>query len=180
MNQPKNIKNITIRFASVEDAEILSQIGWKSFHDAFAEHPANHPDDMKIYMDGAFATETIANELRETNTIYLIAEIETQAVGYAKLKTNSRENCVAGEHPIELCRLYSLSEFIGKGIGKALMSKCLEFAEENENDIFWLGVWEYNFRAQKFYEKFGFEKCGEHIFQLGSDPQIDWVMQKSI
>jgi len=102
MNQPENIKNITIRFASVEDAEILSQIGWKSFHDAFAEHPANHPDDMKIYMDEAFATETIANELRETNTIYLIAEIETQAVGYAKLKTNSRENCVAGEHPIEL------------------------------------------------------------------------------
>ena len=173
-------KNITIRFAAPRDAETLARIGRTSFHDAFAAHPANHPDDMKAYMNEAFSVETIENDLREPETIYLIAEIENAAIGYAKLKTNSREDCVSGDNPIELCRLYSLSEYIGKGIGKALMKKCLEFAVENGNDVFWLGVWEYNFRAQKFYEKFRFEKCGEHVFQLGTDPQIDWILQKSI
>ncbi|HEY0659153.1 MAG TPA: GNAT family N-acetyltransferase [Pyrinomonadaceae bacterium] len=178
MNQPNNI---TIRVAAVEDAETLARIGWKSFHDAFAAHPANHPDDMKIYMDEAFAPETIAGELREADTIYLIAENENEAIGYAKLKLDSREDCVSESvNPIELCRLYSLDEYIGKGIGKALMEKCLEYAQENGNDVFWLGVWEYNFRAQKFYAKFGFEKCGEHVFQLGTDPQTDWVLQKKI
>ena len=177
MIKPNNIK---IRRAAIEDAETLAQIGWKSFHDAFAAHPANHPDDMKIYMDEAFSVAAIENDLREPDAIYLIAEIEAQAVGYAKIKIDSCEEGIEGERPLELCRLYSLDEYIGKGIGKALMLECLEFAEANENDVFWLGVWEFNTRAQEFYKKFGFEKCGEHIFQLGTDPQTDWVFQRKI
>jgi hypothetical protein len=27
-----------------------------------------------------------------------------------------------------------------------------------------------------FYEKFGFNKAGQHIFQLGDDPQHDWIL----
>ena len=169
-----------IRKATIEDAEILTKIAWKSFYDAFAEHPANHPDDMKSYMDDAFSFKTISAELTEKDSIYFVAEIEDKIVGYAKLKTNSREEGISGENPLELCRLYSLSEFIGKGIGKALMLKCLEFAKSNGHDIFWLGVWEFNYRAQEFYKKFGFEKCGEHIFQLGNDPQTDWLMERKV
>jgi diamine N-acetyltransferase len=172
--------NVEIRFATAEDAETLSQIAWKSFYDAFADHPKNAPDDLKSYMDEAFAQETITGELADKDVIYFIAEIEGEMVGYAKLKRNSREDCTAGERPVELCRLYSLSEFIGQGIGRALMLHCLEFAAENAHDWMWLGVWEYNYRAQKFYQKFGFEKCGEHVFQLGRDPQIDWILQKKI
>ena len=101
-------------------------------------------------------------------------------VGYAKVKRNSTEPCVSGENPLELCRLYSLNEYIGKGIGKSLMLQCLDFAAESGHDYMWLGVWEYNFRAQEFYKKFGFEKCGEHVFQLGNDPQTDWVFERKI
>jgi len=171
---------VEIRPATAEDAEVLAKIGWKSFYDAFADHPKNAPDDLKSYMDEAFSVEAFSRDLADRDVIYFVAEIAGKMVGYAKLKQNSREDCVSGENPLELCRLYSLNEFIGKGIGKALMLKCLEFAEENAHDFFWLGVWEFNFRAQEFYKKFGFEKCGKHIFQLGNDPQIDWVFQKRI
>ena len=44
----------------------------------------------------------------------------------------------------------------------------------------WLGVWEYNPRAQRFYEKNGFRFVGKHTFLLGSDPQIDLLMQKDL
>lgn len=172
--------NVVTRFAAAEDAETLARIGSASFDEAFADHPANHPDDMRIYMDEAFSVETISADLRQPDTIYLIAEIEKEAVGYAKLKTDSREDCVAGEKPFELCRLYSLGKYIGKGVGRALMLKSFELAKEKNCDVFWLGVWEFNFRAQQFYSKFGFEKCGEHIFRLGTDPQTDWIMQKKI
>jgi diamine N-acetyltransferase len=171
---------MNIRLAQFSDAEILAKIGRQSFYEAFAEHPKNHPDDMKIYMDEAFSVETVNAELAEKDAVWFIAEVENEAVGYAKLKTNSRENGISGEHPIELCRLYNLQKFIGQGIGKALMLKCLEFAEENGHDTFWLGVWEFNDNAQKFYAKFGLEKCGEHVFQLGSDPQTDWLMQRKV
>lgn len=169
-----------IRHAQPDDAKILAQIGWQSFDEAFADHPANHPDDMRLYMNEAFSETTIAADLNEAETLYLIAELDERAAGYAKIKFGGRENCVSGERPLELCRLYALEEFIGKGVGKNLMLEIFRLAKANERDVVWLGVWEYNFRAQKFYGKFGFEKCGEHVFQLGSDPQIDWVMQKQI
>ncbi len=168
---------MNIRLATIQDAEVLAKIGRQSFYEAFANHPKNHPDDMKIYMDEAFSVETISAELSEKDAVWFVAEVENEVVGYAKLKTNSREHIITGENPIELCRLYNLQKFIGQGIGKALMLKCLEFAKENGHDTFWLGVWEYNYNAQKFYTKFGLEKCGEHIFQLGTDPQTDWLMQ---
>jgi diamine N-acetyltransferase len=41
-------------------------------------------------------------------------------------------------------------------------------------------VWEFNERAIRFYEKHGFEKFGEHVFMLGNDPQIDWLLKKRI
>jgi ribosomal protein S18 acetylase RimI-like enzyme len=173
-------ETVKIRPATAEDAEILSRIGWKSFYDAFADHPKNAPDDLKSYMDEAFSLRAFSADLADPDVIYFVAEIAGQVVGYAKLKQNSREECVSGENPLELCRLYSLSEFIGKGIGKALMLKSLEFAAEQKHDFMWLGVWEYNFRAQEFYKKFGFEKCGEHIFQLGKDPQTDWILERKI
>ncbi len=96
------------------------------------------------------------------------------------MKRNFHEEGVTGASPIELCRLYNLQEFIGKGIGKSLMLKCLEFAEENRHDTIWLGVWESNNLAINFYRKFGFEKCGEHVFRLGNDLQTDWLMQRNL
>jgi ribosomal protein S18 acetylase RimI-like enzyme len=171
---------LRIRFADANDAETLAKIAWKSFYDAFADHPKNAPEDMKSYMDEAFSVGAMTKDLADPDAVYFVAEIAGEIVGYAKMKQNSREDCVSGERPIELCRLYSLNEYIGKGIGKALMLKCLEFAKEQDHDLMWLGVWEFNFRAQEFYKKFGFEKCGEHIFQLGSDPQTDWVLERKI
>ena len=173
-------ETVKIRRAIFDDAETLAEIGLQSFNEAFADNPKNHPDDMKIYTDEAFSIENLQQELIDADAIFFVAQLENEIIGYAKLQQNSREDCVTGENPLELNRLYALDRHIGKGIGKALMLKCLEFAEANAHDTFWLGVWEFNFRAQEFYKKFGFEKCGEHIFQLGSDPQIDWIMQRKI
>jgi ribosomal protein S18 acetylase RimI-like enzyme len=174
------METVKTRRATVADVETLARIGWQSFDDAFADHPANHPDDMKVYMDEAFAPATISADLRRIDTIYLIAEIESEAVGYAKIKFDSREEFIEGDKTLELCRLYALDRFIGKGVGKSLMLRLFEIAGETYCDVVWLGVWEFNFRAQEFYKKFGFEKCGEHNFQLGNDPQTDWVMQRKV
>jgi ribosomal protein S18 acetylase RimI-like enzyme len=131
-------------------------------------------------MNEAFSVETILSDLLNAKTVYLIAELNGEAAGYAKIKLDAREQGVSGERTLELCRLYALDEFIGKGVGKNLMLEIFKIAEETGRDTVWLGVWEYNFRAQEFYRKFGFEKCGEHVFQLGNDPQIDWLMQKKV
>lgn len=172
--------NVDIRRASADDAELLARISRQSFDEAFSDHPANHPDDMKVYMDEAFAVSTLRSELADAKSLFLIAELGGETAGYAKFKFDVFDNGVVGERPIELCRLYALDKFIGKGVGKALMLEFFKIAEETNRDVAWLGVWEFNYRAQKFYEKSGFEKCGEHVFQLGSDPQTDWILQKKL
>jgi ribosomal protein S18 acetylase RimI-like enzyme len=40
----------------------------------------------------------------------------------------------------------------------------------------WLGVWEHNARALRFYAKCGFVDVGSHDFVLGTDRQTDRVM----
>ena len=40
----------------------------------------------------------------------------------------------------------------------------------------WLGVWERNARAIRFYAKWGFTDVGRHDFVLGTDRQTDRVM----
>jgi ribosomal protein S18 acetylase RimI-like enzyme len=171
---------LKIRLASNTDAKTLTEMARKSFYDTFHDHPKNAPEDLQIYMDEAFTPEAFAAELADKDSIFFVAEIKSEIVGYVKLKRFVREEGISGENPIELCRLYALQNFIGKGIGKSLMLQSLDFAKESGHDIIWLGVWEFNHRAQEFYTKFGFEKCGEHIFQLGNDPQTDWLMERNL
>ena len=67
-----------------------------------------------------------------------------------------------------------------KGVGPALMQACMDIAKELKKSVIWLGVWEKNSRAIAFYQKWGFEKFGEHIFPIGDDPQTDWLMKKAM
>ena len=82
------------------------------------------------------------------------------------------------EDPIEIERIYSVKEMLGKGVGKILMEKCLAIANEKNKKTVWLGVWESNKRAIEFYTRWGFEKFSDHIFPVGNDPQRDWLMKK--
>lgn len=171
---------IIIRRADVSDAEMLAELSRTTFWDAFHQNPKNAPEDMADYMQTAFNVEQIKSELADAKTIFLIAEIEDEAVGYAKLLIDTREPEITADKPIELARLYSKQEFLGKGVGAKLLERCFREAENLDCDAMWLGVWEFNPRAQAFYRKYGFCEVGKHIFQLGSDAQTDVLMQKNI
>lgn len=174
------MSEIRIRKAAIEDGEMLAELSFQTFWDAFHEHPKNAPEDLADYMEKAFSLEQTRRELLEENSIFLIAEMEGKAAGYAKVTLGNIEDGISAEKPIELNRLYSHQKFLGKGVGAALMDECLEIAKENACDVMWLGVWEFNPRAQAFYKKYGFYEVGKHIFQLGSDPQIDILIQKDL
>ena len=171
---------IDIRRATVDDAKSLTDLSYTTFWDAFAHHPKNAPDDLAHYMRQAFSVEQIADELNDPRAVFLVAEIEGELAGYAKLVCDHIEPGISGEKPIELNRLYSQQKFLGQGVGQTLMDACFDLARENGFDTIWLGVWEYNPRAQRFYEKNGFKEVGSHTFVLGSDPQTDLLMQKEI
>ena len=171
---------IDIRQATAADAKVLTDLAYTTFWDAFAHHPKNAPDDLNHYMRQAFNAEQIEAELTEEKSIFLIAEIDGEPAGYAKIIVDAIEPGITAERPVELNRLYSHQQFLGKGIGQALMDACFARAQQDDRDVMWLGVWEFNPRAQRFYEKNGFRVVGSHVFQLGEDPQTDLLMQKEI
>jgi ribosomal protein S18 acetylase RimI-like enzyme len=174
------MEEIKIRRAILEDAETLAELSRETFWDAFHENPKNAPEDMAAYMNSAFNVGQIRKELADEKAIFFVAEIENEAVGYAKLLIDNCEPEIKAEKPVELARLYSKQKFLGKGVGAKLMKECFSFAEKSGCDVMWLGVWEFNPRAQAFYRKHGFYEVGKHIFQLGSDAQTDVLMQKEI
>jgi GNAT superfamily N-acetyltransferase len=171
---------IQTRQAALEDAEILTDLAYTTFWDAFAHHPKNAPDDLAYYMRQAFSLDHISAELADPESLFLIAEIDGEPAGYAKLVFESTEPDIIAEWPVELSRLYSHQKFLGQGVGQTLMDACFDRAREAGRDVMWLGVWEYNPRAQRFYEKNGFNFVGKHTFLLGSDPQTDLLMQKRL
>ena len=171
---------IKIRQAVPEDAALLTDLAYTTFWDAFHDHPKNAPHDLEAYMQTAFSVEQIRSEIEDTNSVFLIAELDGELAGYAKLIFESTEPDIIAEWPVELSRLYSHQKYLGKGVGQALMDACFARAKETGRDVIWLGVWEFNPRAQRFYEKNGFRLVGKHTFLLGSDPQTDLLMQKKI
>jgi ribosomal protein S18 acetylase RimI-like enzyme len=171
---------LTIRQATLGDAKVLTDLAYTTFWDAFAHHPKNAPDDLNHYMRQAFNVEQITAELDDPKNIFLIAEIEGEAAGYSKIIIDNIEPGVTAERPVELSRLYSHQKHLGQGVGQSLMDACFERARSEGRDVMWLGVWEYNPRAQRFYEKNGFRVVGSHVFLLGKDPQTDLLMQRTL
>ena len=169
---------MNIRYAEENDSSLLAELGRKTFYDTFIEY--NTPEDMEKYLSEHYSTELQMSEIRDCDTIFLIAEIDNIPVGYVKLTGQSKGDGVAGTNPMELQRIYTIQDYIGKGVGPELMKEAIREAKERGFNSLWLGVWEKNERAIKFYEKWGFKKVGNYIFVLGEDIQSDLTMELSL
>lgn len=163
-----------IRYATREDAKMLSELGAKAFYDAFAKD--NTSENMDAYLRNSFSPEIQFHELSQPDIVFLIAQSGDVPLGYAQLIINSRDEAVHGNSPLEIRRIYVLQEYIGQGVGKELMNATIREAKHRACDCIWLGVWEKNQRAIEFYKKWGFYEVGNHRFFLGEDAQNDLVM----
>jgi diamine N-acetyltransferase len=163
---------ITIRQAGIEDHERIAALGRLTFVDSFAAD--NRPADMAAYLEKAFSPSIQAAKLAEPASLYLLAEIGSMPVGYARL-VEAPTPCIRSKKAARLERLYARKEWIGKGVGAALMAACIEAAIRRQCDGIWLGVWGKNARAIRFYHKWGFGQVGTQPFMLGDDRQTDLI-----
>jgi ribosomal protein S18 acetylase RimI-like enzyme len=169
---------LNIRRARIEDAKLLTELGAQTFAETFIED--NTPEDMAAYLAASFNLEKLTAELTDPLSVFFIAEVGGHAAGYAKIHSGAAPQDIEGQKPIELVRLYVSRKWLGRGVGQALMQRCMNEAREMGFQTIWLGVWEHNSRALAFYRKWNFHEVGDHIFQLGSDPQRDILMQRAI
>lgn len=173
-------EDLHIRRAAVADTKLLSELSTTTFFDTFSGTCTD--EDMQEFIKQCFSEKQVSEELQDGNDFYFIAFIEEKAVGYIRIKEDASEVPEIKDHKsIELKRIYVLKEYLSKKIGARLMQFALNFAAKNGYELMWLGVWEHNERAMKFYKKFGFIDSGTtHSFPIGNTPQTDLWMYKLI
>ena len=83
----------------------------------------------------SFSRAQIEVELRNKDSTFFIVELNGKAVGYAKLRENSKVDCLQNENAVELHRIYILERAKGKGVGRELLDKCFETARAKGYEI---------------------------------------------
>jgi ribosomal protein S18 acetylase RimI-like enzyme len=178
--QATSAEGVYIKKATEKDVGLLLDLSAQTFHQAFGTQ--NSCDNMSAYMASAFSEEQLLEEIKSPHSLFLMAYIpgEQAPVGYTKLRMGKTPRELKDARTIEIHRIYVVQEMIGRGVGKALMESCLEFAQRHNYEVIWLGVWERNIRAIDFYKKWGFKKFSSYIFRLGTEDQTDYLMKKNL
>jgi len=167
---------IKIRKAKIEEVPAVRELAIEVYNDTFAEH--NTPENLEAFFKDSYDLEKFNAEFYELGTALYVALDELKIIGFLRLRKSNEVNKYLGTNHLELHRLYIHRDYHGSSVSKMFMEEALDYAKKGKFEWIWLGVWEKNFRAQKFYAKWGFERFGEHVFQMGDDPQIDWLMLK--
>ncbi len=168
----------SIRLAAADDINILAALGTTTCYEAYFE--LDPSQDLADYCARVYSPENVRSEFEDTDSTYLIAEINDRAVGFAKLRENKPVECVDGENAIELQRIYVLERVKRAGVGKALLQKGIDIGRARGYKQLWLGVWDKNIPAQRFYERLGMEKAGTTVFNDGKNDFINFVFAVNI
>lgn len=167
-----------LRVATVNDAEVLSKLASETFIDAWGEY--NSEKDMQLFIDQHFSVDSLREQIKNDDCVFLIASSDPDDVGYLKLKKGNPQKQLIGENAGEVEKLYVHRKFQSQSAGTLLLQIAEAFALEKGFEVLWLSVWKPNLRAMSFYTRMGFEMCGEQNFILGNDVQEDYLMKKNL
>jgi ribosomal protein S18 acetylase RimI-like enzyme len=168
----------TLKRRYVADVTILQQISIDTFRETFAA--TNDASDLQQYLDTSYSlTKLTAELMNPESSFYLLYEADVP-VGYLKVNFGAAQTEKYDENTVELERIYLLAAYHGIGAGQFMLDSAIHFAKEAGAHFIWLGVWEHNQKAIRFYEKNNFVITGSHVFQLGTDMQTDLLMRKAL
>lgn len=172
------MKDLNIRTATMADLNLISVIAITTHYEAYFELDPSH--DLADYCLRFFNLETVKGELNDPHLTFLLVEFEGNAVGFAQLREGKKIDVMQDKNAIEIQRIYLIDKVKAKKIGRALFEKCCEIGREKGYETVWLGVWDKNIEAQKFYEKIGMKNVGLTDFSDGKNKFINFVFAKDL
>ncbi len=157
------------------DVDALLAISWRTFYESF--NHMNTPENMEEYMSKAFTAEKLLSELLNPFSEFYLAKQESTIIGYLKVNKCGAQSDIRDDLSLEIERIYIDSPYQGLGLGTKLLDKAKNRAKELELDYIWLGVWEKNGDAIRFYRRHGFDIFSSHPFIFGDEVQTDLLMK---
>lgn len=176
--QKKSNNPLKIKKVHIQDINTLKEISELTFMETFSSE--NSEENMKEYIKNGFSLNKLESEINNPLSEFYFADIKDKTIGYLKINFGQSQTEIKDNHALEIERIYVLKEYYGKGVGQMLYEKAIALAKEKKLKYVWLGVWEQNSRAIRFYEKNGLIAFNKHVFKLGNDEQIDIMMKLSL
>lgn len=170
-----SFKNVIFDKLFIGDLRELKDLSRKTFTDAFGAD--NNPEDLELYLNTAFGEENLRKELLNPLSEFYFAKLDRKTAGYFKINLGQAQTDFKEEDAMELERIYVRQELQNRKIGQYMLDEVIEMAIQRKMRYLWLGVWEKNERAIKFYRQNGFMLEGSHPYMVGNDLQTDKVMK---
>ncbi len=171
-----------IRLAQKADIPHLRDLGEQSFVKEFGALYTS--ENLTEFLKASHSTVFYENLLVDDSLKCWVAEAQGSTkgalLGYViagkntiSLKPTNLQNDPA--RCGELKRLYLEERAKGTGLAQRLMETAMNWLDDQNLKPVTLSVYEDNLRAQKFYQRFGFAKVGEHIFKVGEHLDRDYI-----
>lgn len=163
---------------TTSDIPQLQKISRETFKKTFDPYTA--PDDMKRFLKEDYESDKLRREIENPHSRFFFLMVRDQVAGYLKINDGDAQTESVKPNALEVERIYLRSAFQHQGLGLVLIKYAEKIARSENKDYMWLGVYEHNQVAQKFYARDGFQRVGQHTFQVGSDPQTDFLLAKKL
>ncbi|KAJ3291559.1 hypothetical protein HDU79_002286 [Rhizoclosmatium sp. JEL0117] len=159
----------------------LSLIAKDTFVDTFGHLYA--AKDLEAHIQNKYNQAVMVHEIN-TEHVYLVCKDDDKAgeapFGFCQLKPDSRSELMPEDEYANPCweihRFYIRKEKQGVRAGAKLMEFAMERIKEAGVKSIWLSVWSENYRAQKFYEKFGIKHSGKTFtYWVGNHADLEFL-----
>ena len=168
--------NISFQTCSIQDLATLQMLCITTFYAAY--NSKNKPQNIQQYLIKAFNTAQLTKEISNPNSQIIFLKKGEEVLGYFKINENEAQTDFQANDNLELERIYILPELQGNNYGKIMLEETIRIAQQKGKSKVWLGVWENNPNAVRFYKKNGFKLTGKHEFMFVDEAQVDFVMEK--
>ncbi|NLR08388.1 MULTISPECIES: GNAT family N-acetyltransferase [Lactobacillaceae] len=132
----------------------------------------NTPENLAAYLAHDLSREQLRRELADPDAQFFFIKQAGQLAGFGKLLYHAAD--------LEIQRVYIRQAFQHQGLGRKFLEFAEQEARQHQLPKIILGVWEHNDNARAFYRFMGYHRYGEHTFDLGSDHQTDFLLEKEL
>lgn len=167
---------ITYRDATAADADLLAEIGTRTFVATFGH--LYSPGNLAIFLDN-HTPERWATALA-TDAQARLADADGAAIGYARVGPITFEVERHGRTGIQLYQLYVDAAFHGSGVAATLLDWAIGAARAQGAADLWLSVFIDNPRARRFYARRGFVEVMPYTFMVGDHADHDIICRLAL
>lgn len=178
MTHASDLTQTHIRPVGPDELFLLREIAERTFRAAFEAQ--NKPSDTDMYVAQALSMSHIQDAYETPQSRFFFVESDDTPCGYLKLNHGAAQTEPFLPQALEIERLYLDVCAQGQGLGTQLMEFSEKLAQSEGRDWLWLGVWDQNFGAARFYRRHGFATFDTHDFLYGETRQRDLMMRKLI